>query len=566
MLHRVILILALLLTPIAAQAGGIVVATEPRAAAAGREILRQGGSAADAAMAVLLALTVTEPMATGIGGGGFVVHHEARTGRLVTIDGRETAPASARPDLFMGPDGKPLPYQKRTPGGYSVGVPGAIAMMAESHKRWGKLKWAKLFAPAIRLAEEGFVLPPDNPPGPYAVQPTLATRLKQFQAIWKDFPEARAIYWKNGMPAVSGDHIRNPALAATLRTIAAKGPDAFYKGAIAKQISAVIARSSLNPTEMSAADLAGYRAKERAPICGLYRAHKVCGMGPPSSGAITDLMILGMLERFDLAALGKDSAVAWHLIGEAMRLAYADRDAWLADTDFVQVPVAGLLDPAYLAERSKLISPDRTLGSYKPGTPPGAPKLALGDPPREQGTSHLVVIDDAGDIVSMTTTIEGPMGSQLVAGGMFLNNELTDFNLVPVVEGRPVPNRLEPGKRPLSSMSPTIVYAPDGEPWMAVGSGGGKTIIMHSLKTIVAMIDWKLPAAEAIRLPNLYFNGAALVVERNGLLEALIPDLARLGETVTAGDIPSKLMVIERTPKGWIGAADPRTPGVALSQ
>lgn len=566
MLHRAIALAIALLTPLAAQAGGIVVATEPRAAAAGQEILRQGGSAADAAMATMVALTVTEPMATGIGGGGFLLHHDARTGKIETIDGRETAPAVAGPRRFLGADGKPLPYMQAVPGGYSAGVPGAIALMAESHRRWGKLKWAKLFEPAIRLAEQGFTLLPDNPPGPYAVQPTLAARLRQYQQLWKDFPDAQAIYWKDGAPLGAGDHLRNPALAQTLREIAAKGPAAFYKGAIARKISIAIATSKRNPTVMTPADLAGYRVKARPPICGLYRGYRICGMGPPSSGAITDLMMLGMLERFDLAALGKDSPVAWHLIGEAMRLAYADRDAWLGDTDFVAAPVAGLLDPAYLTERSKLISPDRTLGEYKPGTPPGAPRLASTAAPPEQGTSHLVVIDDKGDIVSMTTTVEAPFGSHLVAGGFFLNNELTDFAWTPEADGKPVPNRLQPGKRPLSSMAPTIVYAPDGKPWLALGSGGGRTIIMHSLKMMIGTIDWKLSAADAIRLPNLFFNGPALVVERNSPLEAMIPDLARLGDTVTAGDIPSKIMAIEHTPSGWIGAADPRSPGVALSQ
>jgi len=566
MLRRTLLFFALLSAPIPASAAGIVVATEPRAAAAGQEILRAGGSAADAAMAVMVALTVTEPMATGIGGGGFLLHHDGKTGMLETIDGRESAPASAGPTRFLDAQGQPLPYMQAVPGGYSVGVPGAIALMAETHRRWGKLKWARLFEPAIRLAEQGFTLLPDNTPGPYAVQPTLAARLRQYQALWQDFPEARAIYWRNGAPVAAGDHLANPALAATLREIAAKGPRAFYRGSIAKQISAAVAGSKRNPTTMTAADLSGYRALPRAPICGRYRGYRICGMGPPSSGAITDLMILGLLERFDLAALGKDSPVAWHLIGEAMRLAFADRDAWLGDTDFVAAPVAGLLDPAYLAERSKLIAPDRTLGVYKAGTPPGAPRLAAAAAPPEQGTSHLVVIDDRGDIVSLTSTVEAPFGSHLVAGGMFLNNELTDFAWTPEAGGKPVPNRVQPGKRPLSSMAPTIAYAPDGKPWLALGSGGGRTIIMHSLKALVGTIDWKLPAADAIRLPNIFFNAGGLVVERNSPLEAMMPALASLGEIVVPGDIPSKIMAIERTPQGWVGAADPRSPGVALVQ
>lgn len=572
MLHRAIALLASLFLALPAVAApakaptGVVVAAEPRAAAAGQEILRAGGSAADAAMAVMLALTVTEPMSSGIGGGGFLVYHDAKTGKVLTIDGREAAPASAGPDRFLGADGQPLPYMQAVPGGYSVGIPGNIALMAETHKRWGKLKWARLFAPAIRLAEQGYDLLPDNKPGPFTVQGTLAFRLKQFEKIWADFPEARAIYWKDGRPLVSSERVTNPALAATFREIAAKGPDAFYKGAIAKKISAAIAQSKRNPTVMSAADLAGYRAKPRDAICGVYRGYRICGMGPPSSGAITDLMMLKMLERFDLKALGKDSPVAWHLIGEAMRLAYADRDAWLGDTDFVAAPVAGLLDSAYLAERSKLISPDKTLGEYTPGTPPGAGPLAMTAAPAEQGTTHFVAVDAQGNIASMTSTVEGPFGSSLIAGGFFLNNELTDFNEQPRENGRLVPNHVQPGKRPLSSMSPMIVYDAAGKPVMALGSAGGRTIIMHSLKALIGTIDWGLSGADAIALPNLFFRGPALTVERNSALEAMIPALAKLGETPVAGDSPSKLTILQSTPQGWVGAADPRSPGVALSQ
>jgi len=562
---RILLAVFLLLAPTLA-AAGLIVAPEPRAAEAGREMLRAGGSAADAAMAVMLALTVTEPAATGIGGGGFLLHHDGKSGTLATIDAREAAPASARPGLFLDPDGKPLPFSRRFPGGKSVGVPGNVAMIAEAHRRWGRLPWAKLFEPAIRLAEQGFPLAGPNPPGPWTVQPTLVDRLAQYQALWKDFPEARAVYWKDGAPLRAGDHFRNPELARTLRLIAAKGPKVFYAGKIAARIRRAVASSPINPARISAADMAGYRVKDRDPICGEYRGYRICGMGPPSSGAITDLMILGMLERFDLAALGQDSSVAWHLIGEAMRLAYADRDAWLGDADFAPVPVAGLLDRAYLVERSKLIAPDRTLGDYKPGVPPGAPELAVGAPAVEQGTSHMVAVDDQGGIISMTTTVEGPMGSQLVVAGMVLNNELTDFAAVPADAGRPVPNRVEPGKRPLSSMAPTIVYAPDGRPWLAVGSGGGRMIIMHSLKTIIGTIDWKLPVADAVRLPNIFFNGPALVVERGSALERKLPGLASLGETAIVGDLSSKIMAAERTSEGWAGAADPRTPGVALSQ
>jgi gamma-glutamyltranspeptidase/glutathione hydrolase len=567
MILRLLILVILAIAPVSVSAkGGMVAATDPLAAEAGREMLRSGGSAADAAMAVMLTLSVIEPQSSGIGGGGFLIYHDAKTGEIETIDGRETAPAAARPDRFLDADRRPLPFARASPGGYSVGVPGNIALMAETHKRWGKLKWAALFAPAIRLAEQGFAVRADQPSGPYVVYPWLETQLARKAKIWKDFPEARSIYWKDGAPPKAGTIIRNPAMAATLREIAAKGPDAFYKGGIAAKISAAVEKSPINPTALTAADLSAYEAKGRPATCRTYRGYRICGMGSPSSGAAVILMMLKMLERFDIPAMGKDSPAAWHLIGEAMRLAYADRDAWLGDTDFVDAPFSGLLDPDYLASRSKLISPDRTIGAYEAGNPPGAPKMAAGGVSHEQGTSHFVVADSDGDVASMTSTVEGAFGSQIIAGGFFLNNEMTDFSFVPEEDGHPVPNRVQPGKRPLSSMAPTIVYAPDGKPWLAVGSGGGRTIIMHVLKTLIGTIDWKLSPRDAITLPNIFFRGSALIVERNTSLEEMIPVLARLGETPVAGDLPSRITVIQRVGKKWTGAADPRSPGVALAQ
>ena len=550
------LVLLLLILPVSARAaGGIVSTANPLASEAGREILCEGGSAADAAMAAMVALTVVEPQSSGIGGGGFLLYNDGKTGRVATIDGRETAPASATPNRFVNPDGSPMAFMQAVPGGLSVGVPGNIALMASAHRKWGKLPWAKLFDPAIRLAEQG-----------YTVTPILAGRLAMMEKIWADFPDARAIYWQDGRPKQVGEKVVNPALAETLRQIAAEGPTAFYKGDVGKAISAAVAVAPRNSSALTAEDLAAYRAKDRPPVCGTYRVYRICGMGPPSSGATTVLSILGTLERFDMKKLGKDNPVAWHLIGEAMILAYADREKYLGDSDFVEVPLKGLLDRRYLRERSALISPDHARDNYPAGKPAGATMLAVTPAPDEHGTTHFVVRDGDGNIVSMTSTVEGPFGSQLIAGGMFLNNELTDFNFVPEKDGKPAANRVQAGKRPLSSMSPTIVYDARGQVVLALGSAGGKRIIMHVLKTLVGVLDWGLEAKDAIALPNIYFRDKALLVEKDSALEAMAPALTKLGHVVTPADLDSKVNAVQLTKSGWRGAADPRSEGVALAE
>ncbi len=544
------------LTPsIASAKGGVASAADPRAAAAGQEILRAGGSAADAQMAMMLALTVVEPMSSGIGGGGFFVYHDAKTNQIYTVDGREVAPASATPNLFTDSAGKPLPFLQAFPGGRSVGIPGNIALMAKVHRRWGKLPWARLFDPAIRLADEG-----------YPVTNALGNRLNQIKGLWGDFPEARGIYWQNGQPKKVGDVVRNPALAALLRNVAKRGPAAFYTGQNADQIIAATGKSVRNPAVITRRDISRYQAKDRTPVCVPYRQYKVCGMGPPSSGATTVFQMLGMLERFDMKALGKDNAKSWHLIFETMMLAYADREKYLGDPDFVNVPTAGLLDRKYLAARSALLSADKSLGKYEAGNPPGAAPRTAAISGEKSGTTHFVSVDGAGNIGSMTSTIEGPFGSQLIANGYFLNNELTDFTFAPEKDGAPVANRVEAGKRPLSSMSPTIVYGPDGKVVLALGSAGGKRIIMHVTKTLIGVLDFGLPVKDAIALPNIYFGGEAVLVEANTSLDTMRPDIARLGHIVVTTDLTSKVNAIERTPTGWRGAADPRSEGAAFDE
>jgi gamma-glutamyltranspeptidase/glutathione hydrolase len=507
-------------------------------------------------MAMMLALTVVEPQSSGIGGGGFLLYQDASTGLLQTVDGREAAPAAATPQRFLAADGKPMPFMQAAPGGLSVGVPGNIRLLALAHARWGKLPWAKLFDPAIRLAESGFV-----------VSERLARSIAQLSPLWKDFPEIRKLYSDDkGQPLEAGATLRNPALAETLRSIAAKGPDAFYSGGIGEAITKAVATAPRNPAALTGADLASYQARPRPPLCGHYHRFKICGMGPPSSGAVTILQMLGMLERFDLKNMGPRDPRSWHLIAEAMKLAYADREKWLGDRDFTAVPLIGLIEPAYLRSRSRLISPDRPLGRYEAGTPQGAAARTAAVSGEVAGTTHFVAVDREGDIATMTSTVEGPFGSQLIAGGFVLNNELTDFTFAPEKEGAPVANRVEAGKRPLSSMSPTIVYDETGKAVFALGSAGGKRIIMHVAKTLIGYMDFGLNAADAIALPNIYFNGDATLLEQGSFLADMTPALARYGGTNTVAALSSKINAIELTPDGWRGAADLRGDGVALTE
>jgi gamma-glutamyltranspeptidase/glutathione hydrolase len=537
-------------SPATARNQAIASSADPRATAAGAEILSKGGSAADATMAMMLALTVVEPQSSGIGGGGFLVHYDAEGGKISTINGRETAPAAATPQRFTDANGKPIPFLQAFPGGKSVGVPGNIRLMAEAHRKWGKLKWAEIFKPAIRLADKGFI-----------VNRTLESRLAMIQRLWPQFETARSIYWVDGKPAKAGMRLRNPELAKTLKLIAKKGPDAFYTGAIANSIVDTVNKSAVAPGDMTLADLAAYKAVEQNAVCAPYRVYVICGMAPPSSGATTVIQILGTLERFDMKALGKDDPKSWFLIGQAMQLAYADREKYLGDASFVQVPVTGLIDKAYLAERSALIDPSKARADYPAGNPPGAVPRTAAISGEVAGTTHFSAVDAKGSIANMTSTIEGPFGSQLIAGGFFLNNELTDFTFAPEKDGAPVANRVEGGKRPLSSMAPTIVFNREGKPVLALGSAGGKRIIMHVTKTLVGVLDFGLPLKEAIALPNIYFGGGALLVEEKTTLATMAQQLANFGQPVKPEDLGSKVNGLQLVDGQWTGAADPRSEG-----
>ncbi len=542
-----------------ASAPGVVSAADPRAAAAGAAMLRHGGSATDAALATLLALTVVEPESSGIGGGGFLVTSDAR-GAVDTFDGREEAPAVANPDWFYK-DGKPMTIGEAIPGGKSVGIPGNVRLMALAHRAHGKLAWKALFRPAIALARDG-----------YFISPRLRHSFDAYRATGALSAEARALYYgADGEPLAVGTRVRNPRLAAFLTTLADQGPDSFYVGPNAQAIAATVRAAPRNPAAMTTGDIAAYDAKPRGAVCGSYRGYRICGMGPPSSGATTVFALLKQLERFDLTALGPDAPESWHLIAESMRLAYADRDLYLGDADFVSVPVAGLADPAYLARRSALIAPGRTMARVVAGLPAGARQMALSPQPAEQGTSHFVATDRAGNVATLTSTIESPFGSGLMVNGYYLNNELTDFNFIPAVNGVAVANRVEAGKRPRSSMAPTIVFGPDGHVRLAVGAAGGATIIAQVAKAIIGVIDWHLTAQQAIALPVLFSPGDTVYLERRSAHEALAPALAALGHKVELREPGFKANAVEWIAGGagkghWVGAADPRSEGASVGE
>ena len=529
----------------------VVSAAHPLASEAGLSILKRGGSAADAAIATMLSLTVVEPQSSGIGGGGFIVYQPAN-GPVGSIDGREKAPGVASPGQFLGPDGKPMPFMQAATGGRSVGVPGNVALAAEAHKKWGKLPWATLFEPAIKLAE-GFT-----------ISPTMARFIAFGQDSLKQAgPEGRALYYdKDGAPLKAGTTFRNDKLAATLRLIAAKGADAFYKGPIAASIVKTVSTADANPTALTLADLAAYKAEVRDPVCGTYRQYKICGMGPPSSGGTGVLAMLKQLERFDMTGLGKDNPVSWHLFGESQRLAYADREKWIGDPGFVAVPTKGLADPAYLGARSALINAGDRMAKAEAGMPAGAPTARVNAADNEvAGTTNFAVADSAGNITTWTSTVEKTFGSGLVAEGFVLNNELTDFNFAPEDQGKLTANHVQPGKRPRSAMSPTIVYDASGKPILAIGAAGGVTIIAQVTKAIIGVLDWGLPVEEAIALPQLIAIGDRFAVEKGTMLETMIPAFTAMGHKPVATALPLKLNGVQRVAGGWRGGADARGEG-----
>jgi gamma-glutamyltranspeptidase/glutathione hydrolase len=550
----------------------MVAAANPLAVDAGVAILAQGGSAVDAAIAIQMVLGLAEPQSSGIGGGAFLMHYDGASETLIGYDGRETAPAAATPDMFLDDRSQPLEFTKAVDGGRSVGTPGVVKMLELAHGRHGKLPWATLFARAITLAEQGF-----------PISPRLHTMIAGSAERLCAQTTAAAYFLKPDSCAArdEGTILRNPELAGTLRAIADGGAKAFYSGTIARDIVDAVRSHPTNPGRLTLEDLAGYEPKVRGPVCGGYRGFRICGMPPPNSGAVTLLQTLGILERFDLRQYAPGSVDAVHLISEAYRLAYADRAKYIGDADFVSVPVAGLLDPGYLATRASLIRMDRSMGAPTAGVPPGSAARGLDDSPSLPSTSHLVVVDQAGNMVSMTTTVENAFGSLQMVRGFLLNNQLTDFSFSPIdSESRPVANRVEPGKRPRSSMAPTFVFNAKNEVEAILGSPGGSNIIQYVAKTLVGLIDWGLDIQRAIDLPNFGAQTTATtMLEKGTPLSGLERDLTARGHTVVVADINSGLQGIvfngtrasgapgafaRAAAKGrWAGGADPRREGVA---
>jgi gamma-glutamyltranspeptidase / glutathione hydrolase len=556
----------------------MVAAANPLAVDAGVAILKAGGSAVDAAIAVQMVLNLVEPQSSGIGGGAFMLHYKNSENKLVAFDGRETAPATATANQFLNPTtGAALPFATAVNGGLSVGTPGAVRMLENAHKKYGKLPWKDLFAPAIKLSRDGF-----------PISTRLFTLLGGSTDLRTQQPAASYFYQTDPADATKlvakpvGTLLKNPELATSLETLANGGAAAFYTGPLAQSIVDKVTSHPTNPGRLSMADMAAYQAKEREAVCGTYRVKlRICGMPMPSSGGTTVAMIMGILDQFDVAALKPNTVESVHLIAEAQRLAYADRALYMADSDFINVPVAGLLKPAYLKTRSALIDPAKSMGVPKVGVPEGlVTAFGVDNSLSLPSTSHMSIIDADGNAVSMTTTIENGFGSLQMVGGFLLNNQLTDFSFTPKdAAGNDIANRVQPGKRPRSSMSPTIVFNDKNEIEIIVGSPGGSNIIQYVVKSLVGMIDWKLNVQQAINLPNFGAQTSATTsLERLTSAADLKAGLEAKGHVISVLDINSGLHGItfngrrtdgtfgafsQAVDAKWAGGADPRREGIA---
>ena len=532
----------------------MIAAAHPAAAAAGARILEADGDAIDAAIAAQMVLGLVEPQSSGIGGGGFLLYWDAARRVVESYDGRETAPAAVDERLFLATDGTPRAWPEVAIGGLPVGVPGVVRMLERVHRAHGRTPWARLFEPAAALATHGFV-----------ISPRLAAMIARNPDLAR-FAAARAYFFhSDGTPRRAGETMVNPAYAETMRAIARDGADALHAGPIAAEIVAAVRDDSVNPGSLALSDLIGYRALERPPVCLDYRRHRVCSAGPPSAGGVTMLQILGLLESVDMASLAPGSLEAVHLISEASRLAFADRDRYLADADFVPVPVEGLLDPGYLRRRARLIDPHRAMGEAAPGLPQGTGGLDRADAasPELASTSHLSVIDSRGNAVSFTTSVERAFGSRLMAAGFLLNSQLTDFSFAPRGAHGPVANRVQPGKRPRSSMTPTLIFDDTGGLVAALGSPGGSRIIGFVAQSVIALLDWGLDAQAALSLPRHVNRNGATELEADTPLERLAPALETLGHEVRISPLVSGLHAVRRVDGGLEGGADPRREGVA---
>lgn len=550
----------------------MVVTANTYASEAAYGILNNGGNAVDAAIAASIMLTLTEPNATGIGGGGFLVHYDANIKKIKTYDGRETAPALANPERFLLTDGLPMRFEEAMTSGKSIGTPGLLKMLEQVHQAHGKLPWEKVLEPTIQQAINGFI-----------VSDRLHTLIQKDPYLKKN-PEARKYFYDDSGKAIqTGTLLKNPQLAKVLREIAVHGSGAFYTGLIAKDIVKAVQMTD-SPGDLSEQDLLAYQSKERGVLCHSYRSFNICGMPPPSSGTLAILQMLGILETFPMSDYPVNTWQAVHLFSEAGRLAFADRDEYITDPDFVVPPIHGMLDANYLKKRRGTIRWDQSLQKALPGKPEGIIAEYYPDSYSEPaGTSHISVIDSLGNAVSLTNTIESQFGSRIMVSGFLLNNQLTDFSLVPSVDGKKVVNRVEANKRPRSSMAPLLVFNQQGDLIMNLGSAGGSGIINYVAKTLVAYIDWQMNIQEAISLPNFGSRNRETELEQFGNWSPMIKDLKDRGHLVRYFDSPSGLQGITRgskisegrlsmqylnpsNPKEWVlfGGADPRREGVVL--
>ncbi|MGR5361730.1 gamma-glutamyltransferase [Vibrio mediterranei] len=536
----------------------MVTAANPEATQVGAEVLARGGNAVDAMVAVQLMLGLVEPQSSGIGGGSFLVYWDAKKQQLTTYDGRETAPSAANGDLFLDKTGKPLKFYDAVVGGRSVGTPGTVKLLWDVHQKYGALDWDEVVLPIAQKAEQGF---------------TVSERLSMLIENDVDFlarhPTTAAYFLnKDGTPKTQGTLLKNPDYAQTLRTIAEKGSDGFYKGSVATaMVNAVQKEAASNPGKLSLADLANYQVKNRQAVCAPYKQYDVCGMGPPSSGALTLGQILMLTEPFKLNELGSNNPTSWQILAEASRLAFADRGLYMADSDFFDVPVKGLLDQKYIAERSALITPNEALQKVSAGSPPAVKTVQLAQDQAIElpSTTHFNIVDSQGNVISMTSSIENVFGSRVMAAGFLLNNELTDFSFVASKDGKPVANRVEANKRPRSSMAPTIVMH-DDKPYLAIGSPGGSRIIGYVAQSIIAHVDWGMDIQQAIDQPRMINRFGVMDVEINTPLADYAQQFEAMGYSVNKRDLNSGLHAIRITETGLEGAADPRREGVAIGK
>ena len=532
----------------------MVSVANPHAAAAGARVLSEGGTAADAMVAVQAVLGLVEPQSSGIGGGAFLVWYDSKSGEITTLDGRETAPLAATPRLFQNENGERLKFWDAVVGGRSVGVPGTPALMEAAHKRWGQNSWNSLFSEAIDLADNGF-----------AVSPRLAALVARDAERLGRFSDTADYFFPNEQPLVEGHLLTNPAYADLMRRMAKDGAEVIYSGDIARAIIDTVRGAEKNPGVLSLTDLQIYKVKERPAVCVPFRGYQVCGMGPPSSGALTVGQILGLLNQFPPGSSNDPQTL--RLIGDASRLAFADRGRYMADSDFVPMPTKGLLAQDYLSERAKLLNGPDALTEAVPGNPEYSHASLWADDVSLElpSTSHISIVDRFGNALSMTTTIENSFGSRLMTHGFLLNNELTDFSFSSHRNGVPIANRVEPGKRPRSSMSPTIILN-DGRPTLVIGSPGGSRIIGYVAEAIVAHIDWGMNIQAAVSIPHAINRFGTYDLEKGTSLEGMVAPLEELGYKVSLRSLNSGLHAISIGENGLFGGADPRREGIAIGQ